>query len=386
MAEISLGAGHGSLPKQVWNNRIHQGSQGHLKLSHQGSQSHLCHPIQEAKTFCSMAIRDTEVWGASQAGALQQSYGKSLQHLEEQAIEEENRSQLDFLSTCQTTLWAIPVELHGMLVVSYQVQMGQVPMFLPLSLLQGVSSSEQVPIPVALSSPAPKPLPRPKQWHPSPDLVDVLAPSRTTSQANLAGPPSSKQQEVMPLYKALTPSHLEAFNQDSSLVREMREEYFKRHCPHFSTENTHYLSEVFRCMIVAAELLGFSIYKIKETWTWPDELQQANYALRTLPKGLKFLRAVSQLESLKVMGLMGIHDLDTLCHFYGVTHCPWCGKEGQNEGIIVNHLMTVHYRLGLVCKKCHSYLYTSSEAICCYGQKECQPSGEGGAHESSSLA
>ena len=103
----------------------------------------------------------------------------------------------------------------------------------------------------------------------------------------------------MPVYKALTPSHLEAFNQDSSLVREMREEYFKRHCLNFSTENTHDLSEVFWCMIINAKLLGSSIYEIKETWTGSDKLQQANYALRTLPKGLNFLRAISPSESPK---------------------------------------------------------------------------------------
>ena len=28
---------------------------------------------------------------------------------------------------------------------------------------------------------------------------------------------------------------------------------------------------------------------------------------------------------------MGIHDHNTLCHFSGVTHCPWCSKVGQNQ-------------------------------------------------------
>ena len=189
---------------------------------------------------------------------------------------------------------------------------------------------------------------------------------------------------MLPLDKVLTPSCLEAFNWDSSLVREMREEYFKRHCLNFSTENTHDLSEVFWQMIMATELLSSFIYEFKEVWIGPDELQQANYALRSLPKGLKFLRAVSPSESPKVMGLTGIHDLDALCHFYRVTHCPWSGKEGQNEGTVVNHLWTVHYRLGLVCKKCYGCPSTLSEAIQCHGQKDCQPSGEGGANESSS--
>ena len=32
------------------------------------------------------------------------------------------------------------------------------------------------------------------------------------------------------------------------------------------------------------------------------------------------------------MGLMGIHDLDILHCFNGVTHCPWYRRKGQNEG------------------------------------------------------
>ena len=47
---------------------------------------------------------------------------------------------------------------------------------------------------------------------------------------------------------------------------------------------------------------------------------------------------MSSLELPKVMGLVGIHNPDALCHFAGVTFCPWCGKQGLNEGTIVNHL------------------------------------------------
>ena len=168
-------------------------------------------------------------------------------------------------------------------------------------------------------------------------------------------------------------------------MRETREEYFRKHSPNFSTKNTHDLMEVFWHMIMAAELFGSSIYKIKETWVGLDELQQVNCALRTLPKGLKFLRAVPPLESPKVMGLMGIHDPDALPCFYRVMHWPWCSKVGQNKGTVINHLRTIHYRLELVCKKCYGCLTTSSEAICHHRQKGCQLSGEGGAYESSSL-
>ena len=134
-------------------------------------------------------------------------------------------------------------------------------------------------------------------------------------------------------------------------------------------------------MAGTTQLLGSAIYEMKKVWAGPDKLWQANYALRTLPKGLKFLRVVPPSESLKVMVLTGIHDLDALCCFNRVTHCPWCRKEGQNEGTVINHLQTVHYRLGLMCKKCFSCPSTSSETICCHAQKDCQPSWEGGPNE-----
>ena len=66
----------------------------------------------------------------------------------------------------------------------------------------------------------------------------------------------------------------------------MREDYFGRHDPNFNTENTHDLSDIFWHMDGTAELLGSAIYEIKEVWKGPDELQQGNYTLRTLPKGL----------------------------------------------------------------------------------------------------
>ena len=95
-----------------------------------------------------------------------------------------------------------------------------------------------------------------------------------------------------------------------------------------------------------------------------------------LAKWPKIPQMVPPSESPKVMGLMAIHNLDTLCHCNGMTHCPWCGKEGQNEGTVINHLWTVHYKLGLVCSKCYNYPSASSDTLCCQSQQNCQPSGE----------
>ena len=144
--------------------------------------------------------------------------------------------------------------------------------------------------------------------------------------------------------------------------------------------------DAFWNMIESTGLLGSEIYKIQETCMGWHTLEYANYALKILPKGLKFFHPVSPSESPKVMGLTNIHHLDALHHFNGVTHCPWCRKEGQNEGMIVFHLQMTHYKSGLVCNKCFCCPLVTSKAIQCHGWKSCQPSTEGGHDESSSSA
>ena len=147
--------------------------------------------------------------------------------------------------------------------------------------------------------------------------------------------------------------------------------FFSKHSCNFSQVGNCDLSEVFKKLAEKASLLGISIYEIQACWTGPEELKQANYTLWSLTKGLKFLRVVSTMESPKVMGLMGIHDPDALQHFASFTYCPWCGKEGQNEGTVVNHLRTTHYKLGLVCDKCYGCPTITSDTLHCHGCHNC---------------
>ena len=260
--------------------------------------------------------------------------------------------------------------------------MVQAPTSHPFTLSQGASPAEQLSASAAPPTPVPEQSPRPKGQLPSPDPTGNMPLCGTTSKVTLEGPPNSKQQEVPPWNKVLKQSHSEVFSQDTNLVKEARKEYFKRHSYNFTVEGTWDLLEVFRWMAESTELLGSAIYKIQEVWMGPDKLQQANYALRSLPKGLKFLCAVPPSEYPEVMGLVGIHNPDALCCFNGLTHCPWCGKEDQNEGTVVNHLQMVHYRLGLVCIKCNNCPSISSDTLCHHGQQNCPPSGEGNPNES----
>ena len=75
--------------------------------------------------------------------SLQWRHAKTIQHLEEQVIQEEGKSQIDFLSACHAALQASPVELRGTLVASYHILMGQAPISHPFTLSQGASPIEQ---------------------------------------------------------------------------------------------------------------------------------------------------------------------------------------------------------------------------------------------------
>ena len=83
------------------------------------AEANCAHSIKEAEAHYSTAIRETEAQGASQASSIQQSHAKGIQHLKEEAIEEDSKGQLNFLSTCQAALAASPLKSCGMLLASY---------------------------------------------------------------------------------------------------------------------------------------------------------------------------------------------------------------------------------------------------------------------------
>ena len=163
----------------------------------------------------------------------------------------------------------------------------------------------------------------------------------------------------------------DAFSWDSNSIKEARAPYFTTHSWDWDHSNTEDLSDIFKELTQEAGLLGESIFEIQWSWKGPEHLQQANYIFQSQPKGLKFLRAVSTKESPKEMGLKGIHDPEALWCFSGYTYCPWCGKSGQNKGTIVNHLRTIHYKLGLICDWCFGCPTMTSDTLCRHGHVNC---------------
>ena len=137
--------------------------------------------------------------------------------------------------------------------------------------------------------------------------IDEISP-----MASQEGPSSLKRRETAGWFASLKPSHADAFSHDSNLIKEARSCYFATHPWDWTYGNTDNLCNIFKELAEGANLLGKSIHELQLSWEGPEELKHANYSLHSLPKGLRFLRAVPALESPKIMGLKGIHDADAL--------------------------------------------------------------------------
>ena len=322
-----------------------------------------CSELEEAEATYSEALSENMAAKSLQCTALCREHTKYMHKLEERALDVENKSCQDFLSAHQTVLCHAPQSLREDLHSSYHILLGQ-----SSSSLQSVPFA-RVPQaqgrPPATTSPKPesKWSPQSKRWHSSPDAQGDTSIDESFPMALQEGLSNSKRGKTTGWSSSLKPSHADAFSQDSSPIKEARERYFNTHPWDWACSNTDDLSDIFRELAQGTGLLGEFIHEIQVSWNGPEELKHTNYILRSLPKGLKFLRVVSAKESPKIMGLKDIHDSDALWCFASYTYCPWCGKDGQNEGTFVNHLRTVHYKLGLICDQCFGCATVTSDTL-----------------------
>ena len=257
-----------------------------------------------------------------------------------EAIGEEWKDCLSFLAAYGAALLASCPKDCRVLVTPFHLLLWNMPLSTLLNIPPSIYHSTWIfPTGSSFSAPiAPGPSAPSKWQHPSPIQTVFPPQSEATPRVAPEEPSHSKRRDEMPLHKALTGGQQEAFTRDSELVQKTREEHYKINCPHFDLQTSCNLMSIFQNMITSADLLGSQIYKIQESWEAQSELQYGNVALRASPKGLQIFHAISPSESSKVMGLAGVHNLNALHHFNGMTFCPWCRKEGQNKETIVNHL------------------------------------------------
>ena len=172
-------------------------------------------------------------------------------------------------------------------------------------------------------------------------------------------PPQQRQREEDPLVEHLKGTHWEAFCKDPDLVQHIRQTYFRAHSPVFHKKVTHNLGKIFEERAKMAGLMGTKIHPVQDQWQGKKELHVAKGSA----KNLCYFQVVLPIRSPKIMGLKGIYSPEALKLQAGLSFCPWCGKEDQNEGTMANHLCMRHYHLGLVCKRCLQHFTTSSDRM-----------------------
>ena len=139
--------------------------------------------------------------------------------------------------------------------------------------------------------------------------------------------------------------------------------YYKAHQPNFEQEEGYDLPSTFWQMATSTNLLGTEIHEVQESWDGRKDLPAANQSAKSSHKDIHFFRVVAPTELLKIMDLKGIHSPKALLWQSSLTFCLWCGKEGQNEGTIVNHMWTMHYYLGLIRACCLEYFTRSTDTM-----------------------
>ena len=247
----------------------------------------------------------------------------------------------------------------------------------PFNLSQGASSTEQVSAPVAPSPPAHGHSPRPKWQHPSPDLVDILPPSGTTSKATPEGPPSSKWQEIPPLHKVLT----WATKKHSAWTPVWWGKWGR------ST-----LKDISPTLLQRTPM----IYQMS-FGTWPrllSYLAQPYMRLRRYGLGQTSCGKLTMhwgpcqraWDSLEQYPHQSPQRLWAWWAYMIWMHCAtsmgWPTALGVGRRAKMRAQLSTtsgQYIIGfsLVCDKCFSYPSTSSDTLCHYGWQNCQPSGEG---------
>ena len=115
-------------------------------------------------------------------------------------------------------------------------------------------------------------------------------------------------------------------------------------------------------------LLNIEIHLVQDPWPGKKELCAANHTAISSAKEICYFQVCHPWNLQKFFGLKGIHFPAALRCPSSLSFCPLCGKEGQNEGMLVNQLHTGHYCLGLFCERCLLFFTTNSNTMQCHGQ------------------
>ena len=337
----------------------------------QEARAETCTELEESEATYSKGLSKNataqSLWGTT----LHREHAEHLQELEACTLKAENKSHQDFLLVHQAVLHQAPQSLKEDLHSSYSLLLGPSSSSRQSIMLIPAPQAEGWPLSTISLKPEPKWSPPPKRQHPSMDAQGDMSMDEDFPITSQEESSNSKKGKTANWLTSMKSSLVDAFSWDSDPMKEARARYFATHSWNWTHSNMEDLSDIFKGLTQEAGLLGESIFKLQQSWEGLEHLKQANYVLQSQPKGLKFLRVVSTKESPKEMGLKGIYNPEALWCFTGYRYCLWCGKYGQNEGTIVNHLRMAHYKLGLICDWCFGCPTTMSDTLCRHGHVTC---------------
>ena len=141
--------------------------------------------------------------------------------------------------------------------------------------------------------------------------------------------------------KALKEPHHKAFSKELVVVRMARSNLLRDALTQHWAGGVRMTSPAcFNKWLPPLNLLGTDIHEVQEDLGWQEETPSWQLAHQVLFQGHSLLwDHSSPTKLLKIMGLEGIHLHQRPWQWQSsLTLCLWCGKEGQNEGMVVNHL------------------------------------------------
>ena len=169
-----------------------------------------------------------------------------MSKLEEWALEAENRSQQDFLSTHLAIQHHAPLSLKEYLHSSYNILLGN-----SSSSLQCIPSARAPQVqgqPPVTTSPKSEPTqsPQSKRHHSLTDAQGDTSIHENSPMTLQEGPSNSKRGKTTCWSSSLNPNHADTFSLDSGPVKEAREHYFTTHPWDWAHSNMDDLSDIFK--------------------------------------------------------------------------------------------------------------------------------------------
>ena len=296
-------------------------------------------------------IRKAKAANAVQASKLQWQHQEAMQNLEEEALKVEK----DANQSLSSGLWSGPPSLPEWYSSKTDVSL---PSVNGKSIPPWTSDSNfNLEHKVEESCYLPHHPSRP--WCPLPGLNNANLQSRKLKQIILGSQPYNSRERKIPWWAIWGIPTMRPSVRIWNWFNTLGQTYFRTHALTFHKEVTNKQTEVFKEL---AEMAGFLRH-----WGLPCSQPvgggEKNFAPPTTclggpPKTSIFSEKWLPLNPPK-MGLWVTHSPKALKQQVGCSFCPWCRKEGQNKGTILNHLCTGHYHLGLVSKRCLSYFTTT---------------------------